>query len=168
LTEQKGVMSLIRIIDAINGTDSKEKIVFNIIGSGQLEEEIVKLKRKWDNVNWFGYVEYCFLPSIYNKNDIFISTSKWESLPFNILEAQAVGLPVIAFNIPGPQDIINNKKSGFLVETEREFCERIRCMITGTYGFDRNEIKDAINRIFNPESIYLKLFKMIQNVVGSE
>lgn len=165
LTEQKGVMSLIKIIDEINKTDMKEKIVFNIVGNGQLESEIGKLKKKWDNVNWFGYVEYCYLPSIYSQNDIFISTSKWESLPFNILEAQAIGLPVIAFDIPGPQDIIIDEKTGFLVKDEQEFRDKIIKIVSGEKKFDKNEIMNIIKQVFNPKDIYIKLSAMFVAVL---
>lgn len=165
LTEQKGVLSLVKIIDDINRTDLREKVVFNVVGSGQLEEEITQLKGKWGNVNWFGYVEYRYLPSIYSKNDIFISTSKWESLPFNILEAQAIGLPVIAFDIPGPQDIITNGETGFLVKNEQEFYDMIEKIVSGAKKFNADEIKNITRQIFNPRDIYTELSVMFATVL---
>lgn len=165
LTEQKGVLSLVNIVNKINKTSVKEGIVFNIIGSGQLENEIVKLKEKWDNVNWFGYVEYRYLPSIYTNNNIFISTSKWESLPFNILEAQAVGLPVVAFDIPGPQDIITDTETGFLVGDEQEFCSAIEKIVNGEKEFNAENIEDSVKRVFNPKDIYIKLVMMFVTVL---
>lgn len=165
LTEQKGVMSLIKIIDEFNKTALKEKVIFNIVGSGQLENEIVKLKEKWDNVNWFGYVEYRYLPSIYDRNDIFISTSKWESLPFNILEAQAIGLPVIAFDIPGPQDIIIDGKTGILVEDEQEFHDAIEKTVNGEGVFNTDQIKISTRQTFDPKDIYTELSAMFTAVL---
>lgn len=165
LTEQKGVSSLVEVIENINASNLQKKVIFNIVGNGQLENEIVKLKEKWDNINWFGYVEYCYLPSIYSQNDLFISTSKWEAFGFNVLEAQASGLSVIAFDIPGPQDIIQNGKSGFLVNTEEEFCSKIIKIIKGDEKIEKEGIAENINEIFNPRVIYSELSEMFSAVL---
>lgn len=165
LTEQKGVSSLIDIVNLINKTPYKDKIVFNIFGSGPLGDSVSVLKKGWDNVNWFGHVEYRYLPSIYTNNDIFISTSKWESLPFNILEAQACGIPAIAFDIPGPQDIITNGKTGFLVDSEQEFCDKVLAAAEGEEKFEKNSITKSIERIFNPKDIYLEISEMFRFIV---
>lgn len=48
----------------------------------------------------------------------YISTSRWEGLPISLLEAMAVGLPVIATNVVGNRDIIENYKDGFLFDSD--------------------------------------------------
>jgi glycosyltransferase involved in cell wall biosynthesis len=165
LTEQKGVSALVNIVEKINTKNGKDKVVFNIVGNGQMDADVAKLAEKWDNVNWLGYVEYRYLPSIYNRNDLFISTSKWESLPFNILEAQSIGLPAIAFDIPGPQDIIRDGSTGFLVKNEDEFCERIFEISDSGKKFDTDEITLSIRKSFDPKDIYAQLFSMLQSVL---
>lgn len=164
LTEQKGVASLVKIINYINKTPWKEKIIFNILGNGPLENKVISLKKKWDNINRFGYVEYQYLPSIYKENDLFISTSKWECFPYNILEAQTEGIPVIAFNIPGPQDIIENKITGFLVDNENDFVQKIISLLNGDKKISKERIvKNTINK-FNPKKIYIELKKMFIHI----
>jgi glycosyltransferase involved in cell wall biosynthesis len=168
LTEQKGVKALIRIVDAVNKLGLHKKVVFNIIGNGDLENEIIQLKDRWDNVNWFGYVEYRYLPGIYHRNNLFISTSKWEAFGLNILEAQAVGLPAIAFDIPGPQDIIANDTSGFLVHDESEFFEKIEEVVDGRKEFDSYEIANSINHVFDPLVIYSELKGMFETMIEAK
>jgi glycosyltransferase involved in cell wall biosynthesis len=165
LSEQKGVPDLLRIIDILNNTEYKDKIVFNIVGDGDrnLKKKIIDLKQKWFNINVFGSVQYKYLPSIYRNNDLFISTSKWESFSYSILEAQAYGLPVIAFDIPGPRDIIEPSKTGFLVTDEKEFVEKISNILANKKIFDSNVVKKVTKDKFNPMKIYEQLREMFMN-----
>jgi len=56
------------------------------------------------------------LVGAYQESDIFFSPSVWELMPLVTLEAMAAGLPLIATNISGNQDLIQNGENGFLVE----------------------------------------------------
>jgi glycosyltransferase involved in cell wall biosynthesis len=47
--------------------------------------------------------------------DFYISSSRSEGLPYNLLEALAVGKPVMATDIPGNNDIIRKSVEGVLV-----------------------------------------------------
>jgi glycosyltransferase involved in cell wall biosynthesis len=52
----------------------------------------------------------------YNKSKIFAFTSSSEGFPNVIGEAMTAGLPVIAYDcVAGPSDLIDNKKTGFLI-----------------------------------------------------
>jgi glycosyltransferase involved in cell wall biosynthesis len=59
--------------------------------------------------------------------DAFLLPSTHEGLPLSILEAQAVGLPVIASTIPGMREIILDGRTGFLVAADDAagYAERI-------------------------------------------
>ena len=46
--------------------------------------------------------------------NIFLSTSLYKGLPISILEAMSVGLPILASNVVGNRDTIENGKSGFI------------------------------------------------------
>ena len=52
----------------------------------------------------------------YINASIFISTSRWEGFGLVITEAMECGLPVVAFNNSGPQEIIESMKNGILIE----------------------------------------------------
>ena len=49
-------------------------------------------------------------------SDIYLTTSLYEGLPISVLEAMSIGLPIVASNVIGNIDTIENEKSGFLYE----------------------------------------------------
>lgn len=48
---------------------------------------------------------------------IFVSTSKWEGLPVAVMEAQAMGVPVVATEVQGNRDVIVDGATGLLCRT---------------------------------------------------
>jgi len=164
LSEQKGVDILIRLIKkiAVKGKIAG-KINLNIFGSGgeKFEQEIKELTGIYPWVRFFGHVEHRQIASILSKQNLLLSTSRWEVLPFNILEGQAMGLPVIAFDIAGPNDIIRNGETGFLTTNEAEMERRLVGFVRGQYSFNKLIIKKNIKNTFSPAVIYPKLYLML-------
>jgi len=72
-----------------------------------------------------GYVENIW--EYYKTMDIFLLPSRSEGFSLALLEAGAAGLPVVASNIPGTDEIIKNGENGFLFEIEKpeELCNAI-------------------------------------------
>jgi glycosyltransferase involved in cell wall biosynthesis len=56
------------------------------------------------------------VPELLKIMDVFCLTSLKEGLPIGLIEAMAVGLPVIGTNVEGIRDTISNGKNGYLVE----------------------------------------------------
>ncbi len=56
--------------------------------------------------------------------DLFVHYSRWDAMPNAVLEAMAVGLPVVASDIPGNRDAVIPGVTGFLVKNEVELLER--------------------------------------------
>jgi glycosyltransferase involved in cell wall biosynthesis len=163
--EQKGIDILVSIISKISENDYlRKRIYLNIFGSGDSlwEIEIKKIAMKYSFVKYFGHVEHKFMPHILSQQDLMIAPSKWETLPYSILEAQAIGLPVIAFDIPGPSDIIQEGKTGFLVGSKEEFFEKLKGSIEEKNIFSRDVIIQNIEKKFEPEKIFSELIKMFQ------
>jgi len=163
LYEPKGIDDLVKIVDEINKTEHKNEIIWNIVGDGNKEEKskILNLKNKWDNLNYFGYVENNYIASLYKENNLFISTSKWESFPYNLLEAQTFGLPIVAYDISGCNDIIENDKNGFLVNSIEEFKKKTLFFVNG--GKLKIDIGTFIRSKFNRNGIYNSLINMFMN-----
>ena len=52
--------------------------------------------------------------------DIFINTTNVDNTPVSVIEAMALGLPVVSTNAGGLPYLINNGKDGILIEKESE------------------------------------------------
>ena len=111
---------IISIVMHLRNLKKLENFKFYIFGVGPEQKDIQKLCANND------LIEYIFLPgaTTNNKQELlnsfcYISTSRWEGLPLGVLEAFAYGLPVIASNVVGNYDLIDNKINGFLFELNK-------------------------------------------------
>jgi len=92
---------------------------FVFAGSGDTKrwEDMINLNGITEkNYKFFGYVPYEKIHHLYSKIDIFVLPSFTESFPLTILEAMSSGVPVIASNVGGIPEIIENQKDGLLFE----------------------------------------------------
>lgn len=78
------------------------------------------LKWKYSDVLFAGYVPHDQLKYWYRKADVFVFPSKFDTFGLVILEAMACGLPVVAYNVPSPNDIVQNGVTGILGDNLEE------------------------------------------------
>lgn len=64
--------------------------------------------------------------------NVFINTTNFDNMPVSIIEAMALGLPIISTNVGGLPFLIKNNKEGILVESNNSelFVEAIKEIIT--------------------------------------
>ena len=87
-----------------------------LLGKGKLEKDIVNLCQKLkiiDKVEFVGWTQN--VSEYLCEADIYILTSNWEGFPRSILEAIRAGLPVIASDVGGVSESVQNGINGFLV-----------------------------------------------------
>ncbi len=113
---QKNLPLLIDIADRLN---QNERFLFLIIGDGEERKDVEQLilEKKIINVKLLGFrnniVEYLLA------SDIYLSTSLWEGLPFSLIEAAACGLPIIASDVTGNNELVTDGKNGYLFELNK-------------------------------------------------
>jgi glycosyltransferase involved in cell wall biosynthesis len=82
-----------------------------VYGVGPLLES---LKARYPEVEWRGVVPRTELVKIYSAADVFVFPSHSETFGLVMLEAMACGLPVAAFPVPGPLDVVGSSDGGVL------------------------------------------------------
>ncbi len=140
LSKEKGVLELPAIYRYIISNHPEVKIV--IAGIGPAEAE---LKQQLPEAIYLGWVEHNNLPEIYSASDMLILPSKFDTFSCSVLESISCGLPVIAYNIKGPKDIIQNQENGFLVNNLDEMKTKLSQYI-GNRGLRNSYKEKAVQR----------------------
>ena len=90
-----------------------------VVGGGpQLKE----LKRNHAEVRFFGSVDTQELSRRYAEADCFVFPSRTDTFGLVMVEALASGVPVAAYPVPGPLDVVTDPKVGALNEDLKEAC----------------------------------------------
>lgn len=82
------------------------------------------LKARYPKAHYLGVLNQHELAEVYAAADVFVFPSKTDTFGLVLLEAMACGLPVAAFPVTGPIDVIEDPKAGALDEDLRAACLR--------------------------------------------
>ena len=111
LSKEKGIEILLEA-----ATQLPDNYHLLIAGSGPLEEKVRNLADKKTNVHYLGYQSKQNVLSLIRGSDLLIQPSLEEGISSTLLEAMACGTCILASNIEGISEIVENNKNGLLVE----------------------------------------------------
>lgn len=102
-----------------------------VIGSGPLQHNLEKLAT---DLNVEEYVEFLGerndVPNLLRQADIFIFLNKKiEGFGIVLIEAMATALPVIAYDLGASGEIVDQGKTGYLVNDVTELAERVQLLM---------------------------------------
>ena len=105
-----------------------DNIRFEIAGDGPERGNISTLIRRYDlekTVQLLGFMDD--LSGFYNRIDLYLNTSFHEGLPMGALEAMSYGVPIIAPNVGGFKEIMQNGVHGYIIDGRepKVYAERI-------------------------------------------
>ena len=117
------------------------KIMFYWVGDGPYREKILSALNNFENFKWLGSKKYPeqvreFLSEI----DIYALISGIDMSPLTLLEAQLMKKPVLASNVGGIPELMNDKDTGFLIEKG-----------------NRSQWNEKINLLFNDDKLIQKM-----------
>ncbi len=148
---------------------SAKEAIFIIIGEGEERknlEEIIKTNELEDSVFLIGSMENA--SSYLKAFDIFTLTSITEALPYAILEAGKAGVPIIASNVGGISEIIDDMKSGILIHPKKPKEISLAIEYLSSHP-DKKEIfltllKEKINKEFSLDRMVSETVKMYESL----
>lgn len=163
------------IIKFLQIIQAKIKVRWLHIGDGSMMNTIKSMAARElpdMRIQFLGKVDNEKIMSIYREEDVdfFINMSDSEGIPVSIMEALSEGIPVIARNVGGISEIVNDS-NGFLLESvDKEYLESIADKIVECFknkeqyaDLSRKAVKMQRNN-FNRETNNLKLVNAIMGV----
>ena len=139
LVKEKNISIALKSIHSLRQS-TEIKFQYNVIGDGYLKEKITqtitKLKLN-DIVIMHGALSQDKIIEKLKETDIFLLTSMAEMLPNALLEAQAMRIPVVATDVGGVSEGMQENVSGYLIS---DFT-------------DTNEIKNKLLELIGNKSL---------------
>jgi len=90
-----------------------------IVGGGPEEAALKEVSKKLSNVHVIGPKPRKLALKLIKGSDLLVQPSRKEGLSTAILEAMAMGVPVIATSVGGNVELIKHGETGLLIEPER-------------------------------------------------
>lgn len=85
-------------------------------GSMEVCKNVSKERGLESNISFTGRLSKEEWAKLSEEHDVFINTTDYDNLPVSVIEAMALGLPVVSTNVGGVPFLIANEKNGLLVE----------------------------------------------------
>ncbi len=113
ISKQKGQDDLVRAVARLAGRFPRLRVM--VVGDGERAGSVKRLAREsgvQDRFRWLGYRHDA--PALYPLWDITVFASRWEGLPYALLDSMAAGRPLVATRVGGLGDVVESEAIGRL------------------------------------------------------
>ncbi len=142
VSAQKNYGLLIDVAKALKSLNNLDPLPrFRIAGGGA---ELQTLRQKVaedglrDIVEFLG--ERSDVPELMQESDLYLNVSLYEGMPLTLLEAMASGLPIVATDVPGNRELVEDGANG----------------LKAPLG-DAKAIAESLSRVLSDDSLYRQL-----------
>lgn len=121
LEKNYGIEFLIKAFKKVKNNSPLKSLKLMITGKGSQElflKNLVSDLKIVEDVVFTGYIEPDLVPDYLNMLDVTVFPSIEESFGVAVLEASACARPVIVTNVGGLPEVVENGKTGFIIEKE--------------------------------------------------
>ncbi len=125
-----------------------------------------------DLYSFLGYIPHIEMPKIYSNSSIFVLPSLIESFPFSVLEAMSSGTAVIASNVGGIPEMIEDEVDGLLVQpgNPQILAKKILFLLDNESEMKRvsKNAREKILREFTSENMSKKTEKIYEQILTED
>lgn len=141
LHEQKGLDVLLQALRQLSRRGPTHDICLQVLGDGPLRDQLRQLAGQLGiahQVEFLGQTDRVL--EHLQQADIFVLPSRAEGISNALLEAMALGLPVVVSNIPGNVDVVEHEKNGlhFSVEDPESLAQTLASLL------DQPELREQL------------------------
>ena len=87
-------------------------------GSSRICHDLAKSLNIHSQVKFTGYLKKIEWIKLSTNHDIFINTTHIDNMPISILEAMALGMPIVSTNVGGIPSFLDHKKNAYLIDDD--------------------------------------------------
>lgn len=154
---------------AKNVVRQNERVKFVYVGDGSMKQEIQ------DAINKEGLQDRIILtgfqkdPLVYLQTfHIYLITSLYEGMPYSVLEALSYGLPLVATNVIGNNEVVEDGYNGFLfnMKSVNEGVEKIQLLLNNREMAVRFGLNSRL--LFESKFGIDKMIKLIEQIYDDE
>lgn len=132
-TDQKNPQRVVGILEQLEQRlhPSSKPLHAAMIGDGELYEpirELIKEKKLEQVIVLPGYMTNPYKALTSAK--VCLMASRYEGTPMSVLEAMALGVPVVSTPVDGIADVVESGVTGYLEETDEKLAERLQELLT--------------------------------------
>lgn len=156
-SQEKNPDVFVKIAQEMSDEDS---LFFIMAGEGIIFDKIKKQikKAKLKNILLLGNINK--VAELLKVSKVLINTSSMEGLSITILEAMSMGVPVIANNINGNAELIENNHNGYLIDNNNpdDFKQKIEILFNDKNNYSKRQqyCREFINKKFTIEKMVEK------------
>ena len=167
LVPWKGFSALIEIMPDLLQKNPNFQLVIGGEGPerNNLESKIKKLQLE-DKIKLIGQISHEKIPLYLKSADLFVLNTGYEGLSHIILEAMAVGVPIIATQIGGNPELIESGRNGILVGyNQKEQFKRAILLLWKDKNLQEKFIQNSFQKLknFTWENLVEKTLKVLKS-----
>ena len=114
-------------------------IRFVWVGDGE-DKARLEQQARTENVP-IDFIGFTTEPMKYlQSSDLYLSTSRFEGLPYGLIEAASVGLPIVASDVKGNNEVVEHGYNGYLFKEESEAVNQIETIMNDNAKYQQMSV----------------------------
>lgn len=94
-----------------------------VLEQAEADMVLALVEQNSDWLRYIGEIPHAEMGAIFENADVVLNTSHSEGQPAAILEAMGYGKPVLVSNVPGNKGMVENGKTGYLYNDQKQFLD---------------------------------------------
>ena len=157
--EQKNPWMLLRLVERLRGIEA----TWLAAGSGPLLDAVRDRATRLDlPITFLGWREDAL--DVLASADLYVSTARWEGLPVALLEAAAAALPIVATDVPGNRDLLEEGVPIALAPADDDdaMAAMVRGLLTDRHGLASlgERTREAVERGFPVDVLSARMLEV--------
>lgn len=130
---QKNIELMIKVLQEVNKTKCTHLVIMGVGYHSDKLSIVQKLIKELNLESTVTLLNWTSRENVFNiikGSKLYVSTARYEGLPYSVIEALALSKPCVVSNCDGNRDLITNDYNGFVIDNENieEFSKKIKLL----------------------------------------